>query len=114
MPHLAHKPPRSKLRQELLLGGLVGGSMLLITGLYALTLRYQDIGTHPEDAPRWSIVADGVITRAAPLKTTLLDVTKKISSISKAHAEQTAAVAALKSKIESGAAASASATTETP
>ena len=112
MPHLDHKPPRSKLRQDLLLGGLVGAGMLVVTGIYALTLRYQDVGLHSEAAPRWSIIADGVITRATPLRTTLLDVKKKLSSVANARAQQTAALAAMKAKIETGA--SATTTTETP
>ena len=105
MPHLAHKKaPRTKAQQELLLGVLVGVSMLVITGLYALTLRYQKIGTTPNDAPRWSMLSDGVVTRAMPLKTTLIDVSEKLGSIVRAQKTQSEALATLKAKIAAGAA----------
>ncbi len=100
MPHSAHKPPRSKVQQDLLLGALVGVSMLVIVGIYALTLRYQDVGIHAEDAPRWSVLAEGVITRVAPLKTVMRDVSDKIASITKAHTAQNEAVILLKAKLE--------------
>jgi hypothetical protein len=114
MPHAAHKKaPRTKAQQELLLGVLVGVSMLGITGLYALTLRYQDIGTHPEDAPRWSALTDGVITRAAPIKTVLRDVADTLVTVSAAHDAQGQAVLNLKAKILSGETPSATTTSET-
>lgn len=113
MPHAAHKkPPRTKAQQELLLGFLVGVSMLGITGLYALTLRYQDVGSHAEDAPRWSALADGVVTRAAPVKKALLDVADAVSTVATAHQAQSQAVLNLKAKILSGEAASATTTPE--
>ncbi len=102
MTHHPHKPPRSKLRQELLLGGLVGVSMLLITGVYAATLRYQNVGSGGADLmPRWSALADGVITRAAPLGTTVTDIKDKLTAIAGARAQQNAALVAMKAKIES-------------
>ncbi len=114
MPHLEHKKaPRTKAQQELLLGALVGVSMLAITGLYALTLRYQKIGSLPSDAPRWSMLSDGIVTRAMPLKTTLVDVTEKIGSIVRAQRAQSEALATLKAKISAGAATTTS-ETETP
>ncbi|MFA5854159.1 MAG: hypothetical protein WC866_03660 [Patescibacteria group bacterium] len=114
MPHIAHKKaPRTKAQQELLLGFLVGVSMLGITGLYALTLRYQDIGTHPDDVPRWSVLTDGVITRAAPIKAVLLDVANTLSVVSTAHDAQSQAVENLKAKILSGETAPATTTPET-
>ncbi|WKZ28600.1 MAG: hypothetical protein QY323_03610 [Patescibacteria group bacterium] len=112
MPRKAHKPPyaappgagRTKAQQELLLGVLVGVSMLAITGLYALTLRYQKFGTQPSDAPRWSVLADGVVTRAMPIKTTLLEVSDALGSIVRAQRTQSEALATLKAKIAAGAA----------
>lgn len=103
---------RTKAQQELLLGVLVGVSMLAITGLYAFTLRYQDIGSRPESAPRWSVLADGVLTRAAPVKKALLDVADALSSVTMAHQAQNQAVLNLKAKILSGEAASATTTPE--
>jgi hypothetical protein len=114
MPHAAHKKARrTKAQQELLLGVLVGVSMLGITSLYALTLRYQDIGTHSDNAPRWSVLTDGVITRVAPIKTVLLDVADTLSAVSAAHDTQSQAVEHLKAKILSGETAAATTTTET-
>ncbi len=113
MPHAAHKqPPRVKVRQELLLGVLVGVSMLGITGLYALTLRYQHVGRIAADSPRWSVLADGVLTRAVPIKTAILGVADAISSVAKASDAQKRAVLNLKAKILSGAVASATTTPE--
>ena len=119
MPRSAHKTPRSapaasgrrlapsvraepdKLRQHLRLGALVGVSMLAITAFYALTLRYQDFGSSPDELPRWSMLSEGVVTRAMPLKTTLLGVKDALKNITSAHRAQSAALAALKAKIES-------------
>lgn len=109
------KTTRSPARQQLLLGALVGVSMLAITGLYAFTLRYQDFEARPEEtaSPRWSVLADGVITRAAPIKTTLLDVRSTLSAIAQAQREQSATIAAMKARIKNGPLPAVSAT-ETP
>ena len=113
MPHAAHKKaPRTKARQELLLGVLVGVSMLGITSFYALTLRYQDVGTHAADAPRWSALADGVLTRTAPIKTVLLDVADTFARVSTASETQSRTFENLKAKILSGEAVSATSTPE--
>lgn len=116
MSPLRHKEvPRARFHRELLLGAFVGGAMLLITGFYAATFRYQDVFSDMrDDLPRWSALSEGLIVRTKPLQTTLLDVKDKVLFVSKAHQTQQAAVATLKAKIESGTAASASATAETP
>jgi len=91
----------SPLRRDLLLGALVGGSMLLITGLYVFSMRYQDIYKEaPTDFPRWSSLTKGVVERSEPLRSKLGEFKDVVTAVAGAGRTQAEATALLKKKLE--------------
>lgn len=99
----------ARLRKELLVGTLVGGGMLAVVGLYAATFRYQGVFDRTmQDAPRWSILDDGLIEKAKPVQTQFEKLKASVLAVSEAAKTRTAAAEALKKKLEARAA------TETP
>ena len=110
VPHARLHAPAGK---DLLLGALVGGTMLIITGLYAATFRYQKAFQQPTaDFPRWMALADGVVEKAKPIQTQVDLLKGAVSALVSAKKTQSQTALVLKQKIE--AMRSASATTETP
>jgi hypothetical protein len=124
-PHKARRIQRSAVsrallkklapvRKDLLLGALVGGSMLLITGLYAATLRFQKVFNQPADFPRWTSLADGLIARSKPIQGQMGKVKDAFVILAKAKRTQSATADVLKKKISERKTAPATATPETP
>jgi hypothetical protein len=119
---LARPPldPREAFRKDLLLGTLVGVSMLLITGLYAATFRYQKIFTEPkQDAPRWSALQNGFIERTQPVQMQFERLRNAAESVVSAKKSEAAATIVMKKKLEAratdpGVLAPATETPETP
>jgi len=89
----------SPMRKELVLGALVGGSMLLIVGLYAATFRYQKVFNQPVDFPRWTSLTDGIVERAKPIQGQMDKVKDAFTLLAKARQTQLAAAAVLKQKL---------------
>lgn len=123
MSHASHKARRiersavphvrlrkhAPMRKDLMLGLMVGGSMMLITGLYAATFRYQKAFNHPADEfPRWSSLTDGIVDRTAPIQLQADKVKDAFVLLAKAKKTQLDAAAVLKKKLADRAA------TETP
>jgi len=128
MPHATHKARRLKrsavphapaasrpsMRHTLLLGAAVGFSMLIITGLYAASLRYQKVLHQPLDQlPRWSSLTNGVIQRTGPIQSQLGAIKDIFLNVAEAQQTRAAAAALMKEKLQARAAA-ASETPETP
>jgi hypothetical protein len=101
---------RSRLRQELTVGALVGGTMLLIVGIYAATFRYQRVFNQPADFPRWTALTDGIIERAKPIQGQVVKLKDAFTLVAKAKLTQSKAAAIMKKKIADRQAAA----TETP
>lgn len=112
VPH-ARLRLHSPYRKDLLLGVLVGGSMLLVGGLYAASMRYQKVYAQTTEAfPRWMSLTDGVIEQAQPVQTQIERLKSALASVADAKKTQVIAAGLLKRKIETRAAASS--TPETP
>lgn len=109
---VTHAPPsrRSRMRQELTVGTLVGGTMLLIVGMYAATFRYQNVFNQPADYPRWTSLTDGIVDRAKPIQGQVDKLTSAFAIVAKSKMTQTQAAAIMKQKIADRHAAA----TETP
>jgi hypothetical protein len=91
----------------LLLGALVGGSMLIITGLYAFSMRYQDAFRQPTaDFPRWTALTDGLLQRTDPIRAQIDRLKGAVSVVAGASRTRNEAAALLKAKLESRAASS--------
>lgn len=106
---------RSAAGKDLQIGALVAGTMILIVGLYASTMRYQDaFRQRADDMPRWTALTDGVIERTKPVRSQM-DLLKS-AVVAEIAAKKTQMITAelLKQKIELRAAGAASETPETP
>lgn len=100
VPH-APLDTHSKIRKDLMLGALVGVSMLIITGLYAATFRYQKIFSQSAQlAPRWSALQEGIIERGRPVQTQFENLKSAVVAVVNARKSQDAAAEILKKKLE--------------
>lgn len=129
MPHATHKARRiqhsapahvpvvrrSPMRQELMLGGAVGFCVLVIGGLYAASFRYQSAFQAPPDSfPRWTILADDLSVRTAPIKDSFGDIKEALTTYARANRTQAEAAAVMKTKLEAMSASATPETDETP
>lgn len=105
VPH-APLPRHSRLRQQVLLGALVGGTMVLIVGLYAASFRYQGVfDDAAKSAPRWTMLDDSLIEKAKPVQVQFEKLKSSVLAVSNAAKTRSLAAEALKKKLEARAAA---------
>lgn len=115
VPHAPVKRRRSRFEQQVLLTLSVGFTMLIIVSLYVASFRTRNEMLHEGvEHPRWSLLDEDLLRRAAPVKEELMHVKQTLLRLASAGTTQAQAAAILKAKVQARAAGSASATPATP
>ncbi len=114
VPHAPVRRRRSRFEQQALLALAVGITMTAIVGLYAASFRSRyPVMRLASDTPRWSLLDEDLLDRAAPVYRDLSGVKAsllRLTSAGKTHAD---AAVILKAKVQERARAAASGTPET-
>jgi len=106
-PHVPLRRRRSRFEQQALLTLSVGFTTLVIVGLYAATFKSRNVmQLSAMDLPRWTLLDEDLVTRAAPVKDNLANVKATLVRLAGNGKTQAKAAAILKAKVEARAAAS--------